>query len=89
MDDPLEGIMQLEHEAQVAVIVSVLKTTRNTMARVEKKLDWVYRTLLGAIITVICAVVVYLVTSNHAGHTTPASTLKSAAVGIIQWLGGS
>lgn len=69
MEDPLEGILQLDPAAQVAVIVSVLRSTRNTQARLERKLDWINRAMwsLAAAITVAAASILFRPGASSAG----------------------
>jgi hypothetical protein len=68
-NDPLEDIASLPVESQIAVTVSVLRSTRNTLARIEKKVDWVNRALWTLISTIVVGIVVYLVTSTHVSPT--------------------
>jgi hypothetical protein len=79
-NDPLEDIAALPIETQIAVTVSVLRSTRNTLARIEKKVDWVNRALWTLISTIVVGIVVYLVTSTHVvPQTKPSSAAPSKA----------
>jgi hypothetical protein len=84
--DPLEAIHELPPETQVAVVVSVLRSTRNTMGRIERKVDWVLRALWSLIATIVIGVVVYAVTSSGAlrnNHPPATKQNDPAAITLI------
>lgn len=71
--DPLEAIEQLPVAAQVAVVISVLRSTRNSQSRIERKLEWINRSIWTLIATIITGLVLYAVTAPRPGRTTPSS----------------
>lgn len=81
-DDPLDGWETLEPSAQIAVVVSVLRSTRNTCARIEKKVDWVGRALWTLVGTVIAGIIVYVVTA-HLGPPVQPSTPSQTTPALV------
>lgn len=78
MDDPLDAVEQLPIEAQIAVVVSVLRSTRNQLGRIEKKLDWVSRSIWALIATIVAGVAVYYLTVARLPR--PAKTAPTPAL---------
>lgn len=77
--DPLEAIEALPLPAQVAVVISVLRSTRNSQSRIERKLEWINRSIWTLIATIIAGLVLYAVTAPRPSRTgTLGSGLHSA-----------
>lgn len=76
--DPLEGINALPLETQVAVLVSVMRTVRETSNRIETKLDWLNKSIWTLIVTIIAGVSVYWINQ----HQHPVKTNNTAIVRV-------
>jgi len=52
-DDPLDDIYRLPVNEQLPVLISVLRTTRNSQARIERKVDWLQRSFVALIVSLL------------------------------------
>lgn len=76
-DDPLDEVLSLPIETQIAVTISVLRSTRNQLGRIEKKLDWVNRSIWALVATIVAGVAIYYLTVART-PVTPTPPAKTA-----------
>lgn len=72
-DDPLDDIYALPPDQKMLVIISVLRMTRASQERIEKKVDWMLRAFVGLIISLL-VVAITIKFGSHAAAvhvTTP------------------
>lgn len=88
-DDPLQDILDLQStEAQIAVIVSVLRSTRSTQVELRRKMDWMLRALWSMVASIVIGIIVFQVNATSsrrpadpAGvHSTSSSSRTAVAV---------
>lgn len=82
--DPLEAIEALPLPAQVAVVISVLRSTRNSQSRIERKLEWINRSIWTLIATIVAGLILYVLTAPRptaprSGTGTTTSSASSAS----------
>jgi len=74
-DDPLDDIYALPKDQQMLVIISVVRMTRSSQERIEKKVDWVLRAFVGLIVSLL----VVAVTIKFGSHAQPAPHREGTA----------